>query len=418
MTEIAEHDELSARFAALATSDGGDWADVRRRARRMQLRRAGLVLAAGLVAVVVAAPALGLHRAVVDWLDTEPAAGPVQIEFLQVGVMAPPSFDMDVVPNSARRVTTVELSDGPTTLTVAPTKRGGVCYRWSGRGGPSCFERTVPFAAEEGKVTRIGAGFDGEDMTIPAIVSGWLLDADVERLVLEYEDGGSSEVPLVWVSEPIDAGFFMFEVPDENQVRARRATGIVGYDDENTIAARETFRFFAPDLLGRPMRLPDGEMVHLQPGALPEKARKIIDKPSADGKTRLTAWIVPRRDGLPCYVVYRGTWCPRKVVEPHPLGAGRHAGNRVVVSGVVSADVARYRLSYQDGTVEHVEPVEQVIVHEIRPIHYPRGKRLELVEAIDADGKVLARQDALPNYPGVYPCEKPVDQGYGVMACP
>jgi hypothetical protein len=437
MTEMAEHDALAARFAALATRDAGDWADVRRRARRMQLRKAGLVLAAGLVAVVVAAPALGLHRTVVDWFDAEQAAEPVQIEFLQLGVMAPPNFDMDVVPNSARRVTTVRLSTGPTTLVVAPTTGGSVCYRWSGRSGPHCLERMDEYTVGDGReVARIGGGYDGleanspdavngelaKHMVTPEVVHGWLLEDDVERLVLEYEDGGSTEVPFVWVSEPIDAGFFMFEVPKENRTRARRATGLVGYDGEDEVVARERFRFFTSEMLGfgrhRAMRLPDGEVVHLHPSALAERARKIIDKPSADGKRRLTAWIVPRKDGFPCYVYYSGTWCPPTAFEPIPLGAGMGGGNRVVISGVVSDDVARYRLSYQDGAVEQVEPVEQVILHEIPPSHYPRGKRLERVDALAADGKLIAHRKVTTDFPGVYPCEKPVDQGYGVMACP
>lgn len=425
MTEMAEHDALAARFAALATRDAGDWADVRRRARRMQLRRAGLVLAVGLVAVVVAAPALGLHRTVVDWFDAEPAAEPVQVEFLGLGVGAPEVFDVNVVPNSARRVTTVQLSNGPTTLTVAPTTGGSVCLRWSGRTGPSCLERREEFTVGDGReVARIGGGYDGLDantpdavngrlqkhMVTPEVVHGWLLEDDVERLVLEYEDGGSTEIPFVWVSEPIDAGFFMFEVPEENRTRARRATGLVGYDHEDEVVAREKFRFITPEmlppgLLHHPVRLPDGEVVHLPSGVLAEKARKIIDKPSADGKTRLTAWIVPRKDGLPCYVFYSGSWCPREGLglDPIPLGAGLRGGNRVVISGVVSADVARYRLSYQDGAVEQVESVEQVILHEIPPSHYARGKRLERIDALAADGKVLAHRKVPTDLPSVYP---------------
>src|SRR5205085_3641659 len=35
-----------------------------------------------------------------------------------------------------------------------------------------------------------------------------------------FEDGGSITVPVVWISTPIDAGFFVYEVP-----RARWAVG-------------------------------------------------------------------------------------------------------------------------------------------------------------------------------------------------
>lgn len=93
MTDMAEYDPLLAeRFAALATRDPGDWADVRRRVRRMQLRRGALVLAACLVAVMVAAPALGLHQQVVDWFQAEPASERTELEFLQLGVLARPAW--------------------------------------------------------------------------------------------------------------------------------------------------------------------------------------------------------------------------------------------------------------------------------------------------------------------------------------
>ena len=62
MTEMPDHESLlAARFAALATPDAGDWLDVRRRARRGRVRKAALVLAAAIAAMLVAAPALGLR---------------------------------------------------------------------------------------------------------------------------------------------------------------------------------------------------------------------------------------------------------------------------------------------------------------------------------------------------------------------
>jgi len=43
---------------------------------------------------------------------------------------------------------------------------------------------------------------------------------------------------------------------------------------------------------------------------------------------------------------------------------------------------------------------------------------LERIRALDRDGAVLAQQAVRTNAFGVYPCEKPVDVGHGVMACP
>jgi hypothetical protein len=53
-----------------------------------------------------------------------------------------------------------------------------------------------------------------------------------------------------------------------------------------------------------------------------------------------------------------------------------------------------------------------------RPSTYERAHRLELAIALDANGRVLEQQPFRTDSPGVYPCEKPVDQGHGVMMCP
>ncbi len=102
-----------------------------------------------------------------------------------------------------------------------------------------------------------------------------------------------------------------------------------------------------------------------------------------------------------------------------PLGAGVHGGSKhVLLAGLVRADVAIYELRYENGEVERVEPVESFVLHQITPRHYARGHRLELIRALDRNGAVLARQTIRTDAPGVYPCEKPVDIGHGVRACP
>lgn len=424
MTDMAEHDALEERFAALATRASGDWPDVRRRARRMRLRTAALVLSTCLVAVVVAAPAVGLHRGVVDWFQTEPASDETQLEFLRFGVLVSSRMNRpEVIPNSAREVTTVQLSSGPTTLAVAPMKSGGFCWRWSGRGpGAGCVsERTVVDLRMPGVnayALGVSGVFEGSQQGLPLVVSGNLLETDIERLVLEHEDGGSVELPVVWVSAPIDAGFYLYEIPERNRVRARRAVALAGYDREGKLVARYPFQFPAPEDVERSVRL-GGEWVTLPVNALVEKARKIIDVPSADGKRRMMAWVVPRADGRRCYLVYNSGGCPPAGLDKtHPIPGLHGGGNRVVVAGRVGDDVARNRLRYEDGAVELVEPIEGFVIYEIPAGRYPRGKRLHTIEALNADGKLLARERFETDSPGLYPCEKPVDQGHGVMACP
>jgi hypothetical protein len=168
----------------------------------------------------------------------------------------------------------------------------------------------------------------------------------------------------------------------------------------------------------RSVRLPDGQLAPLPRNAIVAKARKLIDFRAEQG-TRVTLWIIPTRDGGRCYVFDRGGGCAPPGSHAPPLGAGVHGGaSPVLLAGQVRADVATYELRYEDGAVERLHPVEGFILHEIPSSHYARGHRLELLIARARDGHELAREAIPDRATGVYPCEKPVDIGRGVKACP
>lgn len=418
MTEMTDRESLLAsRFAALATPDQGDWLEVQRRSRRMQRRRAALILAATLGAVIVAAPALGLHRVIVDWFQAEHASDRTQLEFLQLGVLAPKGMDPGVIPGSARRVMTARTSKGTYTLSVAPTRTGGFCLQWSDYVGGCTRNRSQSYPDEAGSLnaSALGATMEVDQEGTVSVVSGSLLGDDIERLVVEYEDGVEAEIPFVWVSAPIDAGFYLFEVPVEHRVRGARATALIATDGEGEEVARQNFRFPRPEDVLRSMRLPDGTIVSLPAKALVNQARKVIEIKMSNGQRR-AVWVMPSSDGGQCYAYGGGSGCSSHV-GPDPLGAGLHGGATVLLAGQVRSDVASYELHYEDGTIERLRPVEGFILHEITPEHYPRGHRLNRIRALDREGQELARQNVSTG-PATYPCERPVDVGHGVMACP
>lgn len=422
MTEMAEFESLLAsRFAALATPDSGDWLDVRRRARRMRLRRTALVLAATLAAVVVATPALGLHRVVVDWFGAEPANKRLQLQFLQLGVLAPAGMDPSVIPNSARKVTEVRHEGKRHVLSVAPTRRGGFCFSWTNAFGGCVRDRTPPvfeprYPADVNPFL-LGATWSPDERGVLQNFGGQLLAAETQRLVVEYADGQEAEIPVVWVSPPIDAGFYLYWVPAEHRRPGHHVSALVAEGRDGEILARQTFQLTPPSDIERPVRLPNGQLATLPERAIVDEARKLIDFRAESGQ-RVTLWVMPTSDGGLCYVHNRGSGCPPPGLEVHPLTAGLYGGGQpVLLGGQVRADIASYELRYEDGTVERFEPIEGFILHEIPSSHYPRGHRLELVRALDRDGTELARIDVSTGS-AIYPCEKPVDIGHGVMACP
>lgn len=416
MTEMTDHESLMAsRFAALATRDSGDWPDVRRRSRRMHRRRVAFVLAATVGAIVLAAPALGLHRVIVDWFHADRASDRTQLEFLQLGVLAPKGMDPGVIPGSARKVLTAHTSRGTYTLSVAPTKAGGFCLQWSNYVGGCTRKQSFPDKAGDLNAWALGTSTEVDEEGTVSVVSGTLLGDDIERLVVEYEDGDGAEIPFVWVSAPIDAGFYLFEIPVEHRARGARATALVATDGEGEEVARQNFRFPRPEDVLRSMRLPDDTIVTLPAKALAEQARKVVEIRMSNGQRR-AVWVMPASDGEQCYVFGGGSGCSGNV-EPVPLGAGLQGGATVLLAGRVRSDVAIYELRYEDGTIERLNPVEGFILHEITPEHYPRGHRLDRVRALDREGQELARQ-SIGTGAALYPCQRPIDIGHGVMACP
>jgi hypothetical protein len=426
MTELPEHEShLAERFARLAVPERGDWRDVRHRARRGRVRRMALVAAAFLAAALIAAPALGLHRTVVEWLEAEPAPEWTQLEFLQLGVGAPPGMDPGVIPNSARKVTEIAHNGKVAVLWVAPTERGGFCVSWTAFFGGGCvLERSsLPARPTSGgdvnpMLLGLTLSYNPTDRGMVRYFSGHVLEPMTERLLVTYADGEEADVPVVWVSPPIDAGFYHYWIAEEHLQPGRHMTALTAVDADGRVLARQTFRLTPPQDVQPSVRLPDGQTAFLPRKAIVDQARKLIDFRSESG-TRITLWVMPSGDGGRCYVYNRGYGCPPAGSETHPLGAGVHGGARpVLIGGEVRSDVATYELRYQDGTVERLRPVEGFILHEIPARHYPRGHRLDRVRALDRNGEELARRAVRADATGVYPCEVPVDIGHGVKACP
>jgi hypothetical protein len=390
--------------------------------RPLRLRLILIAVLLVLLLLVAAAFTFGLRLPVLDFGHAEPAPERTQLQFLQLGVGAPPGMDPGVIPNSARKV--IELSqDGKVSvLWVAPTKGGGFCLLWTGIGGGCMKDRTVP-PAEPGPSTGdvnpfvLGASSSPDARGVLQHFDGHLMAAEAKRLLVEYADGEEAEIPVVWVSPPIDAGFYLYWVPEEHRRPGHQVTALRAEDEDGGVVARLTFRLTAPSEIQQPVRLPDGQIASLPQKAIVEKARKLIDFRAENG-TRVTLWVIPTTEGGRCFVFNRGGGCPPPGLDTPPLGVGINGGDPVLLSGEVNDDVATYELRYEDGGVERLHPVEGFILHEISSSHYARGHRLELVIARDRDGDVVAQQVVRADQPGVYPCAKPVDIGHAVMACP
>lgn len=174
---------------------------------RAHTRRPVLLPVGLAVALAIAAAALGLHGTVIQWFEAEPAPERVLLDFNRLAVGAPSGMDPGVLPNSARRVKEVRLSDGIHTLWVAPTAGGRFCALWSDFVGGCTRERVPPlqpWGLSPGLSSfLIGATFEQNSTTgVTTRIAGRLLAPDADSLTVEYEDGETADIPFVCVSPP------------------------------------------------------------------------------------------------------------------------------------------------------------------------------------------------------------------------
>lgn len=234
MTETYEH-MLVERFRSLSLDAADlDWGEVQALAatlrssaapvpRARRARRYILIAATAVIAFVVAVPALGLPQRVASLFESgEPAPARTEKRFSTLDRGAPAGLETHVIPGTARKAFETVLPEGVTaTLWLALTEKGGYCELIDlagggasrGGSGPGCrgrdgrpgFGMIAP-----GPVSREGV-LEG-----PLVVHGDTQDKEAIAARIRFEDGTFVDRPLTWISQPIDAGFFVFGVEPSN----------------------------------------------------------------------------------------------------------------------------------------------------------------------------------------------------------
>lgn len=400
---MSEHpDLLSERFAALADRrDDSDWHDVTRRARGgLRSRWLALPLAAAL-AVILVGSALGLYGQLVDFFSAEPAPERVVVHFGQMTARAKIFMGPRVDAEKARKVTEATIGGKRRSLYVAPAANGGFCWMWEGNAG-SCGRTEL---ASERSVSAVS--LESPSRRGAARISGHVLDPAVLRLEAELADGDRAEVSVVWVSAPIDAGFFIHEAPsDRNPIVA-----LVGLDEDG----RELYRQEMPRTDPRWEPGPDG----LPRIADRTKKRTLFDFRDHRGQG-WTLVVAPAPGEKTCWAYSRGAGCTS---PKHPAiigGMSPQSGASVNLCCAVAEGVTTVELRYQDGTRKTLHPVDGFLLYVIPPEHYRLGHRLEQLVWRDAAGKEVAQRTFKPDQAGIYPCEpsEERDLGYGQKVCP
>ncbi len=207
-------------------------------------RRTALVLAVAslaLAAALLATPALGLGDYFSHLLASgEPAhRPPALIQKLFRGMYdARPDDATGVMPGKARVAIRLTIPGyGHKTLWVAPTRAGGYCST------VGCNRtRTNPFETQlqiGGPTSVHSAPTNGSrDQTV--FVQGDTTLRKARGIVIRFENGQVDRPPLVWVSKPIDAGFFLYLLPKSHWQPGRRPVAIAVSDGRGHELARDS----------------------------------------------------------------------------------------------------------------------------------------------------------------------------------
>ena len=193
----------------------------------------GVALAVAVLAVVLATPAFGLQGHIVHlFASSKPPPERIHDLFadaaqVERGDTHKPDW---VLVNDARVAVSLRIPGyGTERLWVAPTRNDGLCV-----GTPDGCDRyrRRPFfttLVTTGPVAPNGHIFFLGD----TLVHG-------ARIVIRFEDGSSDRIPLTWVSRPIDAGLFLYDLPRTNWNKGKRPMVLTVEDAHGKQLARST----------------------------------------------------------------------------------------------------------------------------------------------------------------------------------
>jgi hypothetical protein len=188
-----------------------------------------------------------LGRKNVSFSASPAAPNVVKKQFLDLPVGAPQQFGLEVEAAQTRLVATFSIAGHRRRLWVAPTRAGGYCYTFE-RSFGGCREsralREIGRLAQFG-VTWTGAPQTGVNESIVARVGGDITAPTADKITASYADGTTHDVPFVWVSRPIAAGFYTYDIPSSHWNRAHRLVALTLSAKNGRRLGRQTFRYEA-----------------------------------------------------------------------------------------------------------------------------------------------------------------------------
>jgi hypothetical protein len=263
------------------------------RPRRLTRRRAligGIVAAA--LAVITATPAFGLRNLIVNLVggrtsvsfnSSRPAPPAIKKMFLDMALDAPRGMSPHVLPDEARQIVFRGAAGRRRVLWVAPSRGGGFCSILDGAGGgcisPASERIAGPLELDGSYAWRVGQQ--------PRIfeIAGHVFSPNVATLQLVFQDHTTAQLPFVYVSRPINAGFFIAGIPSQHQQKGHWPTTVIARDKHGAIVTANPIQ--PPTQPLRPIVRPTRQPPRPLPTAASVEPTSPTQTGTADGVTAI-----------------------------------------------------------------------------------------------------------------------------------
>lgn len=237
--------------------------------------------------------------------------------------------------------------------------------------------------------------------------------------MIAYADGRTSEIPFVWITAPINAGFFLYGIPGAHQRQGHRLVAITFLDSSDRVIQRRPYfderpPHHAAHLVRHGIAGYGSMMVPAQVEF--SKRRQLFTWRAPDG-AHIGLWTAPERGGGTCFWTDRASGCSVSPASTLELTIKRRL-RHVELCCLVATSVARVIAHFQDGEQIHLAPKGGYLLWPIPARHYPPGHRLDQLDAYDASGSLIESHPLATYVRALYPCSKPKNYGYGLTMCP
>jgi hypothetical protein len=208
--------------------------------------------AAVLAAILVATPAWALVRDVLPFWDQTPAPPSAKVDFSRMNRGAPADMSFQAASGDAREIEQATIGGETKTLWVAPaTGRFDFCWVWGPNLLGTCGSSAKPLGvayttipphdpSQPAQTTNIPANSGYPENGVPLWVVGSAISPTVNDVVIRFSDGSSVRPHIVWVSAPINAGFFAYDIPADQQSSQDHATAVEAYDQDGKLVSKQT----------------------------------------------------------------------------------------------------------------------------------------------------------------------------------